>query len=424
MKICIPFLFLAIILLVSCTTQDDHFADLKSDIDFLRDSLPAKHPNLFFHISQEEFNQSLEAIQQKLPQYNELEVNMALRQAIANIGDPHTNFGFYDILDKKGFFPIEIFWLADGIWITGADKQYASLIGQKILAINGHPIETVVKKVSKVVPENEPYFSHKRMHHFLLQNGILEYYGITDGSSAEFTLESPEGETQAATVNTVVGEYNVDIFQHQKSMPFFWQSVMTEETDLIFRQKYFEEDSILFIQYNSCWGKELEEKYGDKEEAKTIPSFEEFQAGIFDAIAEKPVKKVLFDLRFNGGGSSPQGTRLVEALSRQDDLNQKGKIFVAISQHTFSSAVINAMNFRQMTNAILVGMPTGGSPNHYGEVRTLVLPKTGLEVYHSTNYFEYVEEDLKAVDPDVVVEMEYAELLKGFDPIYEYVKKH
>ncbi|MEO1655254.1 MAG: hypothetical protein AAFU64_17045, partial [Bacteroidota bacterium] len=205
--------------------------------------------------------------------------------------------------------------------------------------------------------------------------------------------------------------------------PYYWLSVQGDAAAM-FRYQFFKKDSILFVQYNSCWGQELEERFGDKEEAKSMPSFEDFKAKVFETIKTQAVKKLLFDLRFNGGGSSPQGTEFVEELSKIESLNQEGKLFVAISPHTFSSAVINAVNFRQLTNAILLGAPSGGSPNHYGEVRTLVLPRTKMEVYHSTNYFKYLEEDMAAVMPDKNIPIRFVDIAEGIDPIYEYVKRY
>ncbi|MEM8907620.1 MAG: hypothetical protein AAGD05_07220 [Bacteroidota bacterium] len=423
------YLLFSILLMAIFSCSDSktmkEYSDYQDDIKFLRDTLPVKHPNLFFHQDKATFRKTMDFIASKenLSSKDSSQILMQLREATAQIGDPHTNFGFYEYIDAEGHYPIEIFWFADGVWIVGADEKYKSLIGKKLVAINGMPMAKVIEEVTKVVPKNEPYFSHKRLHYFLPKNAILTYYAITSGNAATFTVETLGGEKEEVEVDVANSEYNVDEFVRLEQAPYYWQSVLSDTANF-FRLHYFEEDSILFVQYNRCWGKELEEKYGDPEEAEQLPSFNAFQTEIFETIKNRPVNKLLFDLRFNGGGSSLQGTELIEALSKIERINEKGKLFVAISQHTFSSAVINAMNFRQNTEAILLGQPSGGSPNHYGEGRTLVLPKTKMEVYHSTQYFKYTDEDLKAVMPDVTVETEFATIANGKDPIYEYVKTY
>lgn len=399
--------------------------DYQKDIQYLKDILPIKHPNLFFHQSKKEFYENLDFIASEinLSSKNEAQIIMQLREATAELGDPHTNFGFYDVLRKGGYFPIEIFWFEDGIWITGADSKYQNAIGKKIIEINGVSIEEVIEKVSKVVPENAPYFRHKRMHYFLPMYAILNYYEITPKPLANFKLSDVSGKTENIEIGTVKGDYNPDTFEHLEQTPYYWLSVQGDNQEL-FRHHFFKEDGILFIQYNSCWSRELEERHGKKEDAKSLPSFNDFKNDIFEIIKNEHVNKILFDMRFNGGGSSPQGTALIKELSTIESINQKGKLFVATSQHTFSSAVINAMNFRQSTNSILVGTPTGGSPNHYGEVRTLILPKTKMEIYHSTDYFKFIDKDLEAVIPDVTIPTKFIDISNGIDPIYEYVKNY
>jgi hypothetical protein len=95
---------------------------------------------------------------------------------------------------------------------------------------------------------------------------------------------------------------------------------------------------------------------------------------------------------------------------------------VLIGPRTFSSAVLNAIQFRQRTAAILVGEPTGGEPNHYGEVKSFTLPNSGLSVYYSTRRFVYIEGDASsALEPDRVVPLMAADLLAGRDPVLEAV---
>ena len=43
-----------------------------------------------------------------------------------------------------------------------------------------------------------------------------------------------------------------------------------------------------------------------------------------------------------------------------------------IGRATFSSAQMNAQQFRDRTKAILVGEPTGQKPNHFGEIKNFI----------------------------------------------------
>ncbi len=110
-----------------------------------------------------------------------------------------------------------------------------------------------------------------------------------------------------------------------------------------------------------------------------MPSFKEFEKQVFQSIRKQDIDILVFDMRFNSGGNSRQGTKFIEKLSKTK-LNGTGKIYVLIGRQTFSSAILNTLDFIKLTDAVLVGEGTGGRPNHYGEVKRLVLPESNLRL--------------------------------------------
>ena len=84
---------------------------------------------------------------------------------------------------------------------------------------------------------------------------------------------------------------------------------------------------------------------------------------LFQLIHSNPTKRLVIDIRQNGGGDFFEGRRhLIQPLKKQPALNQKGRLFVIIGRQTFSAAMVNAIDFRKETNAILVGEPIGERP--------------------------------------------------------------
>lgn len=171
--------------------------------------------------------------------------------------------------------------------------------------------------------------------------------------------------------------------------------------------------------YNSCVPISIIRNNGKDDSLK----FEDFQEQIFNDLKETDVDKLLFDMRFNGGGNSIYGTGFVNELSRKN-INQTGKLFVVIGRSTFSSAILNTLDFKKKTNAIIIGEETGGKPNHYGEVRTFKLPGSKLSVQYSTKYFKNSESEINTIVPDVKIEITFKDFINGKDPIYEWVKNH
>jgi hypothetical protein len=104
--------------------------------------------------------------------------------------------------------------------------------------------------------------------------------------------------------------------------------------------------------------------------------------------------------------------------------NQKGKLFFIIGRQTFSSAVGNATQFKGSTNSILVGEPTGGKPNSYGEVLNFTLPNSGVMVQYSTKYITKTSENPISLFPDYDVEISLQDYAQGKDPVLDFIMRY
>ena len=103
--------------------------------------------------------------------------------------------------------------------------------------------------------------------------------------------------------------------------------------------------------------------------------------------------------------------RLEDALARVD----------LVGRQTFSAAMVNAIDFRQDTNAILVGEPIGERPNSYSENDEITLPRSRLVVSYSTRYYQFLDQDVPAVEPDQRVDPSWEAYKAGRDPVMDWV---
>ncbi len=169
----------------------------------------------------------------------------------------------------------------------------------------------------------------------------------------------------------------------------------------VFTTRLLPDTHVLVAQYEMCQ---------DSAELST------FIAGFDYYLAQNRVDKLVIDLRRNGGGASRVLRPFIDAVARSS-LNAKGRLFVAIGRQTFSSAIINAIELRQETKAQLVGEPTGGSPNSYGQTISLPLPYFGLSLRYTTRFFALGPPSATTVTPDVVAPTTSQDLLDGVDPV-------
>ena len=76
---------------------------------------------------------------------------------------------------------------------------------------------------------------------------------------------------------------------------------------------------------------------------------------------------------------------------------------------------MNALELDQQTNATLVGEPTGGKPNHFGEVRSFTLPNSGILIQHSTKFWKRIDGDPPSTMPDIAVPVLASDYFAGID---------
>jgi C-terminal processing protease CtpA/Prc len=97
------------------------------------------------------------------------------------------------------------------------------------------------------------------------------------------------------------------------------------------------------------------------------------------------------------------------------------KTVVLLGRSTFSAAANFVTEVDLETRARLLGEPSGGSPNLWGDAQTVELPRAGLTVRVATLHWEFAAHDDKhlAVVPDVLVPLSAADFFAGRDPVLE-----
>ena len=397
-------------------SQNDSI-DWVADLTYIKNELPKKHYDLFFKLTENEFSKQIDKLINDVPDLGTYEILDKLNQIIAQIGDSHTSLDYGYLNNVNKILPLGFYWFSDGIYVTHANISNQKLLGKELVSINDYPIQQVVDSLSTlIVIDNKSTVKNiiPRMIGFVPH---LEYFGFSTTDSIRITTKDMNDNiVEIIFEKELVGREKVVRFEPD-SISYCWKS-----KNQFFTQTYFPNDSIYYIQYNRCWSRELEKLFGSSKRAKTFPSFNKFQKEIFEQFENNSANKIIFDLRFNVGGSSLQGTRLIKRLAHYDNVNQKDKLFVVTGKHTYSSGIINVMDFKENTKATFVGEVTSGRPNHYGEVKYLILPSSGLKLSYSTKYFNKYIPDENAFYPDIEIETSFQDFKTGIDPVYEYIK--
>jgi C-terminal processing protease CtpA/Prc len=134
---------------------------------------------------------------------------------------------------------------------------------------------------------------------------------------------------------------------------------------------------------------------------------------------ELDAQRIIIDLRMNGGGDETILWPMMKMLEDSERFSDPGDIITLISRYTFSSAMSNAHQLKSRNGAILIGEPTGGKPNHFGQLNSFELPHSKLIIWHSTKWFNKVKDDPDSVYPDILIEFGSDDFFDGQDPILE-----
>lgn len=414
----------ALLLLVSATAclgraQPE---DWQKDLRDLEQALIERHVDLFHTASREKFEAAVDDLHERIPRLTVPEILVGIGQIVAMVGDGHTSF--YPAEQKKWRFhiyPIKLWSFSDGTYVTAAPPEHTDLYGKRLLRIDDTPIEEAYRRIATTIgADNEVEYRYS-VPFQLIRPELLHVLGIAvSADRAVFHFEDGVSRTfQALTVKkwlkldwrTANELYGGEapprsrleflfatplVLEHLKKWEYYWFTRLPDR-------------NALFLQFNACW------------DQKGRPAFAEVVADLFREMDERPVERLIVDLRQNTGGEPNIAEALIEGLAKRTEFTEQGRLFVLVSRRTFSAALTNAAQLRSRAGARVVGEPPRGKPNNPSEGRDIDLKRTKLWVTVST---QYVERDSALGDEEFLpVEIEaplsFDQFRRAQDPVLE-----
>ncbi len=374
----------------------------RADLAFLATELPLRHKNAFHALTRADWERRVREVDARLDALAPAASAVALAQLVAAVGDAHTGLGLVGAPFDR-FYPLQLTWFDDGLFVTAVDELFEPLLATRVRRIGRRSIEEAVAAVCTTFAAENESWPRVQAPQRLAQPGLLAALGVTaDAAAIPLVVEGPDGADLAVTIDGLGnGKWLVAPDPALVPVPL-WQRRTREAY-------WFEptgEGRALYCAYNRC----------AEDPARPMQAF---MAELLAALARPGVERLVLDLRHNSGGNSAVLSAFLPQLAAHPRLAAPGTLRVLIGASTYSSGMMNAYQLRAEVHARLYGEPTGGKPNSYGELRSFTLPRSGLEVYHSTKYFRPFETDAPAVEPDVRVPLTSADHFAGVDPVLE-----
>jgi hypothetical protein len=375
------------------------------DVRLLVRTIESQHPSPYHGASREELRAAGEALAARADGMDRDALVVELMRLIALLGERDGHSGIHPGTPHRQplhLYPLKLYEFSDGLFVIGAQGA-ADAVGARVIAIEGVPIETVADRVRPLIARDNDWQRRMLLPEFIVTAEVLHGLGITaNADSATFTLE-------AGGVRRNVTLAPIAAARYVSTLGYPWQlnPVGVARVPLWIRNRGraqavtpLQRGRILYVTYNS-----------------TGPA-EALASRIRRLAARRLFRKVIVDVRLNGGGDNTTYFALVNAL-RSRSVNRHGPPAVLIGRVTFSAAANFVTDVERRTRARFYGEPTGGAPNQWGDSASFQLPNVGLTFFLPRYYVQKSTPDDPRVttEPHVRVDLSSTDWFSGRDPV-------
>ena len=380
----------------------------------LCENLPHVHADWFRTLDEARWDRAVSDLRSRIVSMPNERALFELSALCALAGDAHTGVDLQGSGIPLMAMPLGFEAFDDGVFVVLAGPLESGNLAAKLTAVNGVPTGEVIERIGRLIATDNPGRLRRQAAQLMILRGALWAAGVIDGPVDAVTLTlRPAGSADEVDRKIRFADSSTLHMMRWQRAPDFTSvppPMYLRRASGNYQSDYDETSKTLYIAYNRC------------AEADDLPMerFAHMVLGFWDRL--KP-ERLLIDLRHNGGGNERVLGPLIDAIDGHPEIDQPGRLFVATGPRTFSSAVNNAVTLNQTTEAVTVGEPSGGSPNHFGEVKQFELP-SGLRVFYSTKYFDRVEGDPAALLPELDASRSSEHWFAGRDPVLEAVTSY
>ncbi len=373
-------------------------ADWRDDLDWLAAAILREHVRPHHTLSPDGFRDIVGGIRRRIPALPAHAVPVAFARLLAAVGDGHTGLWLTEIADY-GRLPVAIGVYDDGVWVTDATPDHADFVGSRVIAIDGVPIGAVVESLRPIVSRDNGFTVLARLPGLLVIPEVLHSVGVTrDPGFVDWTVVRPDAPAVSIRLQR---RPDRPILSGIEGKPAWRGNGFGRVPGPV---------PTIHLRYDAVRddpGRPLADLFHQ----------------LFGVIERDGIRRLIVDVRRNGGGNMALNAPLVDGLVRCDEINRPGGLFVVTGRQTFSAAMNLCAALEQRTHARFVGEPTGTAPNHYGENGPITLPNSRLGATVSTLFWQtsLPYDDRAWIAPDVAVAVTYGDERLGRDAALEAI---
>ena len=334
-------------------------SDAASDVRLLAETIVSVHPDPFRSVSRQRFTSEANDLARRAPSLSRSELLVEVLRVIALLGPRNGHTGLFPLdpahRSELHLYPLRLYDFADGTFVVD-EAGDLGVVGARLVAVAGMPLADVLERVRLLVPHDNPSNLRGLAPHFALVAEVLAGLHISNGlGPVEFTFERPSGERVSISLEPLrAAEYRAAFadphYGHYPSIlpaasrPLYLASGGKE----IWARKLAGGRAV-YVGYNVV-----------------VSPPDAVLRKIRRLVGGSSVRRVIVDVRLNGGGDNTTYWPLT-SLFGSKHVNRPGRLYLLVGRATFSAAANFAAEIDRDTRATIVGEPTGGGVETYGD---------------------------------------------------------
>lgn len=394
-------------LCVPIAAQQPSTEQWRSDLAYLAGHLTRLHMNFYAHVTPDDFGNAVGSLDSSIPAMTPSQIRAAMSRLVAMGQDSHTSIA---IGTQSRQFPFALKHFADGWYLTVIDPSARDKLGWKLTALGGVDAESLADAVAPYIPHDNRSWLVEAAPGYLCLEDVLNAMGlVTSRGTVRLDLQDSGGSPASLELSPGVGALYTSDLALGAALPLYRQ-----RPNEAYWYQYDGADRLLYVRYRKC-----AEQPGRPSGA--------FWQEVLDAFDQNPVDRLVIDFRDNTGGDDSIINPLMNGIQQRfGRLGNPTRVYGLMNGGTFSSGLLDVMSFKEgeimmgLPFVRIFGEPTGGNPNHFGNVFTYQLPASGISFQLSSRYFGSMFKD-DALQPDVLVPLRSDQYFQGVDPVWDAV---
>jgi len=387
-------------------------AALREDLRVLANAIRTKHAAPFHAIDAASFDREVAELDARLPALTKERALLEMQRVVASVGDGHTAMRLFAMHGATGLFeryPVRFYKFTDGWFVRFADDRYAAIRGGRIVSIAGLSADALAERLAPYVSRDNEMTIRDRVPSLMASPNVLRALALAGADGAVPIVVQLGGNSVTAVLDLTKPAGELRSMRDPSAPVPLWE----RNLDKAFWYDYDPASKLLYVGYNEV----------TDTPAQTARAFFD---DVFAFAAAHTVDRCVIDLRHNGGGNGFLNKPMIVDLLRSPQLDRDGALFAVLGRSTFSAAQMAVSDLERWTNVTFAGEPGGATPNHYGEGRPTVLPRSGLVLSISTLFWQTSSafDKRDAVKPVIDAELSSADERAGSDPVLRAIARY